>query len=79
LTKTRLTEISEKGALVERGGNREIIPGDLIVLAMGTVSENALAKELGNVNIDCYQIGDCFKIGKIEDAILSAWQTALMF
>jgi len=79
LTKTRLIEISEHGAVAERKGKREIIPADLIVLAMGSVTESKLAQELRSVNLDYYQIGDCFKIGKIEDAILSAWQTAFMF
>lgn len=77
-TKTRLIEINEQGTVVEREGKRETFPADMIVLAMGSTSENGLAEALKNLNIKCYEIGDCFETGKLEDAFLSAWKTALV-
>ena len=78
LTNTRLIEISGREAVALRSGKREIISADLIVLAMGSVAENDLEVELRGLNVEYYRIGDCLRIGKLEDAILSAWKTAFM-
>jgi hypothetical protein len=51
----------------------------LIVLATGSIAENDLEVELRGLNVEYYRIGDCLRIGKLEDAILSAWKTAFMF
>jgi NADPH-dependent 2,4-dienoyl-CoA reductase/sulfur reductase-like enzyme len=75
-TKTRLIEINEQGAVVEREGERETFPSDMIVLAMGNTSENGMAEDLRKLNLNCYEIGDCVKPGKMEDAFLSAWKAA---
>jgi len=78
LLETRLMEISRNGVVVERAKKREFIYADLIVLAVGNTPNDELPNELNNLNTNCYKIGDCSKIGNIEDAMLAAWKTALI-
>lgn len=76
LTGTRLCKIEEQGALLNRNGKDEEIRADLIVIAAGVTKVNELEADLEKANLEFYKIGDCSQIGKIENAILSAWKVA---
>ncbi len=47
-----------------------------MVLALGSKSENKLAKELSAAGFDVTAIGDAKKVGKIADATKAAYLTA---
>ena len=72
-----VTEINEQGIILEKEGEKEYLLADLIVWARGVCSNNELEKQLEGKNIFHLRIGDCNKVGNIEDAILSAWMAGL--
>jgi len=50
-------------------GQDVTLPADTVVLAMGSRSENSLAKALENTGVEVRVIGDAAKPAKISDAI----------
>lgn len=52
------------------------IPFDKVIAATGTKKEDELAKNIEQYFPEAYVIGDCSEIGKIEDAVHSAFITA---
>ncbi len=58
-------------------GKTKNIPCDKVVLALGSRSENRLAKELSENGFDVVAIGDAQKVGKIADATKAAYKAAL--
>ena len=58
-------------------GKTKNIPCDKVVLALGSRSENRLAKELSEKGFNVVSIGDAQKVGKIADATKAAYQAAL--
>jgi 2,4-dienoyl-CoA reductase-like NADH-dependent reductase (Old Yellow Enzyme family)/thioredoxin reductase len=76
LENTKTLEITENGVLTEKNGIRRLIPADLVVLASGSRSNNALAKELeGKYPVTV--VGDAFAVGKALDGIDAAYKAAL--
>ena len=74
IVNTRVLEITDHGAILEREGKREMVSADMIVWAKGVCSNNGLAKQLSIRNISHLAIGDCYKVGNIEDGMLMAWK-----
>ncbi|MFH2044737.1 MAG: dihydro-2-naphthoyl-CoA reductase [Pseudomonadota bacterium] len=80
-TDLMVTRITEYGVWGERttfqyGPNEAFFEGDTIVVAAGYKSEHALAKELeGKVSV--HRIGDSNKPGRVKDAIMDGYMTAL--
>jgi len=78
-TNANLVEITKEGAVAERNGTREIFESEVVVLALGNTSDVSFAEApAASCKTSCYYIGDCAKPGKIEDAVLSAWRTAII-
>ncbi|HJX35236.1 MAG TPA: FAD-dependent oxidoreductase, partial [Desulfatiglandales bacterium] len=73
----RAMEVREEGLEIERGGKREIIPADSIVIAAGAKPENSLADEIKALGKDLYVIGDANGPGKALDAIREGFLTGL--
>lgn len=69
LCSTKLTEILDDGVIVERNGEKEKIPCDSVVFAAGFRSDHSLYEAIKTTGIECIQIGDNIKPGKIIDAI----------
>jgi 2-enoate reductase len=70
LTSTCLNEITPHGILVSiPGGKKEEIKADNVILALGFQPNDELAKKLVGLAVELHIIGDCFKPGKIMDAI----------
>ena len=68
-TNARVAEITEKGAVVERNGSRQLFEGDTVVIAVGMRSENALARELEGKVPELHVIGDAAEARRIQDAV----------
>ena len=51
-------ELTEKSVIINWGGEIFYIPADMVVLAIGAKSENALAQELKGLVPEVYKIGD---------------------
>lgn len=65
-------ETSDKNGVYERFSMSKV------VLSLGSRKQNALSSELSKEGLKVVEIGDCKKIGRISDAILSAYEAAAL-
>ena len=77
MTKTKAVEITDKGVLVEKDDQNEIIPADTVVLALGTLPENSLYEALKDKHPNVILTGDAHKPLKAYDAVHDAFVKAL--
>jgi uncharacterized FAD-dependent dehydrogenase len=76
LENTKTLEIHGKRRSDREKRHSRLIPADLVVLASGSRSNNALAKELeGKYPVTV--VGDAFAVGKALDGIDAAYKAAL--
>ncbi|MFC1994620.1 FAD-dependent oxidoreductase [Chloroflexota bacterium] len=75
-TGVQVEEITNKGVRIVRSGESEFYEGDAIVLAMGLVPENTLAKELEVKVSSLCVIGDAVEPRRVAQAIESAFRAA---
>jgi len=71
LTRKEIQEITEKGLVVKdkKSGAKEVIEGEVVVVALGSKSVNPLEEKLkGNV-AELYTVGDCNEPRRVEQAI----------
>jgi len=61
-TKTKALKITKEGVYVDMKGEEKLLPADSVVIAVGSVSENSLAKELEEANIPHKVVGDANKV-----------------
>ncbi len=54
------------------------LPADIVLMAVGTVSDNTLYYDLvkNNVAGEIYNVGDCFRPGKVFGSVKGAYRTA---
>jgi 2,4-dienoyl-CoA reductase-like NADH-dependent reductase (Old Yellow Enzyme family)/thioredoxin reductase len=76
LPNTKVLKIEEDGVVVENSGGQRKIPADLVVLAIGSRSNTALAEELKR-NFKVTVVGDADTVGKALDGIDAAYRAAL--
>ena len=74
---TTVREITEQGVLCEQAGKELLIEADHVVCALGFRSPWNLVDELTESIEEYYIIGDCKKVGKIYEALNSAYYAAL--
>lgn len=74
---TMVKEITDQGVLCEQDGKELIIEADHVVCALGFRSPWNLVDELTESIEEYYIIGDCKKVGKIYEAVNSAYYAAL--
>ncbi|MBF0200604.1 MAG: FAD-dependent oxidoreductase [Desulfamplus sp.] len=74
---SRVLEITAGGIKIETGGTVEEIEADTVVLATGSISENALMDDIASLNIPWDSIGDAKQIGMAFDAVHQAFLTSL--
>jgi 2-enoate reductase len=66
----RIEEFLPEGAVVKRpDGNTDLFKADTIVLAMGTVADDSLARMIMSSREDVYVVGDCMKPSKVAEAV----------
>ncbi len=73
-TGTKVIEITDNGVLVEYEGQTEEIPADTIVLATGSVPENALQTEIEKLGIPHTITGDAKEIRLAFDAVHNGFE-----
>lgn len=73
LCSTKLTAILDDGVIVERNGEKEKIPCDSVVFAAGFRADHSLYRAVKATGIECVQVGDNVKPGKVIDAIHQAY------
>ena len=77
LTDTKLVEVTDEGALVEKAdGTKELLEGDTVVSAMGFKPTPNLKEEWSDLGIPMYEIGDATGAGTILKAIWDAYDVA---
>lgn len=76
--KTKLLEIKKDAVILEnvKDKTREEYPVDYVVLALGVQSENPLEAAAKKVCEKVFTIGDACKVGRIESAVRSGFETA---
>ena len=77
LVNTKVKEIVAEGVLCERDGEEFTVEADTVVCALGFWSPYEKVDELADLAEESYIIGDCKKVGKIYDAINTAYYSAL--
>lgn len=75
---TKVKEVLPSGVLCERNGEELLVEADTVVCALGFTSPYDKVDELADLVDEYYIIGDCKKIGKIYDAINTAYYSALL-
>jgi pyruvate/2-oxoglutarate dehydrogenase complex dihydrolipoamide dehydrogenase (E3) component len=71
-------EVTEKGlAVTDQAGTRQLIPGDIVVFALGLKSKKPLADAIKSENIEYHQIGDCNEPRQIRDAIREGFEVGM--
>ena len=81
ITKTKVTALAKDHvtALNTETGEKLEIPADLVILSLGNCSENKLFEELSSVYERIYMVGDAKKVGRVANAVHTAYQTAYLF
>lgn len=77
---SKLTELTEKAVVTEntKTGATEKIPADLVILSLGNRSNNRLYQELSELYERVYLLGDAKKVGRIANAVHTAYQAAYL-
>jgi 2,4-dienoyl-CoA reductase (NADPH2) len=66
---TKALEITETSVIVEMDGQKESIPADSVVLALGSESYNPLQELIAKKGIPCQVVGDAQKVGLAFKAV----------
>jgi NADPH-dependent 2,4-dienoyl-CoA reductase/sulfur reductase-like enzyme len=75
LTKTKVLEFFDNGALILRNGKEEVIHGmDKIILAMGMTPYDPLSSTLTGKVPELYVIGDAKKVQQVMQAIAEGYE-----
>ncbi len=76
-TSTKLVEVTDEGAIVEKAdGSRELFKADTVISAMGFRPAPNLKEEWAELNIPMYEVGDATGAGTIMKAIWEAYDVA---
>ena len=76
LNKITYQEIKKDSVVIEKNGEKMIIPADTVVIAGGLLPDNELIKAIKD-KIPTQAVGDCIEPRKIEDAIHEGFKAAL--
>lgn len=74
---TRLIEITDDSVIVETRRGRETIPADTVIMAVGALPVDDLAREIKADGLEIIKIGDAKEPRKISDAIREGFEKAL--
>ncbi len=76
-TRTRALRITEEGVLVDMKGEEKLLPADSVILAVGSVSNNALEKEIKELGIPYTVVGDAASVAQAIDAIHQGFRAGI--
>ncbi|MDX2493890.1 MAG: FAD-dependent oxidoreductase [Desulfuromusa sp.] len=68
-TEAKVLEITPSGVIIEQAGQRQEVPAETVVLAVGTKAYNPLQKIAAEQHIPCQVVGDAKKPAMVFDAI----------
>jgi 2,4-dienoyl-CoA reductase (NADPH2) len=74
---TKLVEITDDAVIVEAGEERQTIPADTVILALGAKPNDTLSAQGKTLGIDTIVIGDAKTPRKISDAVLEGFEAGL--
>ena len=77
LKETRVKQITANSVIVENADGIQEIPADTVVIAAGARPNNGLYAALEGKISKLNLIGDCVSVGRIHNAIESAYRTAM--
>jgi pyruvate/2-oxoglutarate dehydrogenase complex dihydrolipoamide dehydrogenase (E3) component len=78
MTGMTVQEITENDVIGESNGERISIQADRVVLALGIEPNNGLARQLDNLGIEMYKVGDCAGTGQLPKAIREGFKAGLV-
>lgn len=76
-TRTKALKITKDGIYVDMKGEEKFLPADSVVLAVGSKSENSLAKQVEALNIPYKVIGDANKVAQAINAIHDGFKAGI--
>ena len=77
LTGTRLKEINDKGAVIERkDGTEETLEADTVIMSIGYRPVPSMAESLSGCGAEIYEIGDGNRVGNVLTCIQDAYEVA---
>ena len=77
MTSTKLSEVTEEGAVVEKtDGSKESLAADTVISALGFRPAPNLKEEWAQLNLPMYEVGDATGAGTIMKAIWDAYEVA---
>lgn len=77
LTGTRLKEVNDNGAVVEKNdGSVETLDADTVVMSIGYRSVPSIAEQLYGYGAEIYEIGDGNRVGNVMTCIQDAYEVA---
>lgn len=77
LTGTKLKEINDSGAVVEKkDGSVETIKADSVIMSIGYRSVPSMAEQLTGCGAEIYEIGDGNRVGNVLTCIQDAYEVA---
>ena len=75
---TKVKAVVEDGVLVEDNEGKEfVVEADSVVCALGFRPDYHLVDSLSDLVDEYYIIGDCAKVGKVYEAMSTAYYSAL--
>ena len=78
LTNAKAEEINAEGIVwVDKKNHKHLLKTDTIILGVGAVANNQLAKDLNQRGIKSWLVGDCVGPRKIRDAVHEAFHCAI--
>jgi len=77
LTNAKAEAITERGVLIGKNGQQELIEGDSIVLAVGARPNNELAQQLQGQVPEVIAVGDAVRPRLVREAIDEGFRAAL--
>lgn len=78
MTGAKITRFNDDGVAYMQDGEERVLEGfDSIVLALGTVADNTLEKQLADRVKEVYVVGDAIKTGKVYPAVRPAAEIAV--
>lgn len=77
LTGTRLKEVNDNGAVVEKkDGTQETVEADTVIMSIGYRSIPSMEEELSGCGAEIYNIGDGNRVGNVMTCIQDAYEVA---
>ena len=68
-TEAEVLEITPTGVIIEQAGQRQEVPADTVIFAVGTKAYNPLQKAAAEQRIPCQVVGDAQQPAMVFDAI----------